>query len=92
MLHFGQPNEQMPRLGVVVAKKLLKQAVRRNTVKRVVRECFRLHREQLPNRDLIVRLMSKFHGVPKQALATELSQLFARLSRQVQRKPDGGQT
>lgn len=90
MLHFGATAEHAPRLGVVVGKKLLKQAVRRNTVKRIVRETFRLHRTELPHRDVIVRLMQKFKGVPKQSLAQDLNQLFERWTQQSKARTESG--
>ena len=68
------------RLGLVVGKKLLKRAVDRNRLKRVVRENFRLRRLQLPSYDLVVRLAVK--GVPLHdaELATEINALFDRLA------------
>ena len=68
------------RLGLVVGKKLLKRAVDRNRLKRVVRENFRLRRLQLPAYDLVVRLAVK--GVPLHdvELAIEINALFDRLA------------
>ena len=73
----------MPRLGLVVGKKLLKAAVRRNLVKRVVREQFRLQRASLPACDLIVRLVTKPGRLDRQALAAEVTVLFGKLPRRV---------
>jgi ribonuclease P protein component len=42
------------RLGLVVSKKHLKRAVDRNRFKRVVRESFRHHQEQLKGLDIVV--------------------------------------
>lgn len=42
------------RLGLVVAKKHLKRAVDRNRFKRLVRESFRSHQEQLAGLDVVV--------------------------------------
>jgi len=42
-----------PRLGLAVTRRLGK-AVRRNRVKRLLREFFRRHRERLPSRDLVI--------------------------------------
>jgi ribonuclease P protein component len=53
--HFGvclAPGER-PRLGLVVTKRLGK-AVRRNRVKRLVREFFRRHKNVLPLADIII--------------------------------------
>ncbi len=46
-----------PRLGVVVPKRHLRLAVRRNKLKRVIRESFRLASERLPPLDVVVMLV-----------------------------------
>jgi ribonuclease P protein component len=48
-----------PRLGMVVAKRLLSRAVDRNRVKRCVRESFRQVLPELPACDFVVRLIVK---------------------------------
>lgn len=48
-----------PRLGMIVAKRLLARAVDRNRVKRCVRECFRQVLPELPACDFVVRLIAK---------------------------------
>lgn len=48
-----------PRLGMIVAKRLLVRAVDRNRVKRCVRESFRQVLADLPACDFVVRLIAK---------------------------------
>ena len=48
-----------PRLGMIVAKRLLGRAVDRNRFKRCVRESFRLLLPELPACDFVVRLLAK---------------------------------
>jgi len=48
-----------PRLGMIVAKRLLARAVDRNRVKRCVRESFRQVLPELPACDFVVRLIAK---------------------------------
>jgi ribonuclease P protein component len=67
------------RLGVVVAKKLLKRAVDRNRVKRIIRERFRCLRTNLPACDLIVRLAIKLKPVDGKVLAEEFVALLEKL-------------
>jgi ribonuclease P protein component len=52
-------NVGYPRLGMIVAKRLLKRAVDRNRVKRCVRESFRVLLPELPACDFVVRLLVK---------------------------------
>ncbi|HMT81637.1 MAG TPA: ribonuclease P protein component [Azonexus sp.] len=83
MLHY-QPRPEgntEARLGVVVAKKLLKRAVDRNRVKRVVREQFRLHRATLPGIDLVVRLATKPISLEGAQLAADFLALLDKLHR-----------
>ena len=67
------------RLGVVVAKKLLKKAVDRNKIKRVIREQFRCRRVSLPAYDLIVRLATKPKPLDGKILAEEFISLLKKL-------------
>jgi ribonuclease P protein component len=43
-----------PRLGLAVAKKNSKRAVDRNRIKRIIRESFRHHRNDLDSADIVV--------------------------------------
>lgn len=67
------------RLGVVVAKRLLKRAVDRNLVKRLGREHFRLLRQRLPARDLVLRLAVKPKPLDRRALAEEIRGLLGKM-------------
>ena len=81
MLHYQpQPESQVgARLGLVVGKKLLKKAVHRNLLKRIVRERFRLCRSGLPANDLIVRLIAKPAPLDSKLLAEDISTLLDKL-------------
>jgi len=69
------------RLGVVVAKKLLRRAVDRNRFKRIIRERFRCQRDDLPAVDLVVRLTVKPIAFDRKLLADDFVALLARLPR-----------
>lgn len=83
MLHY-QPRasgSDDPRLGVVVAKKLLKRSVDRNKVKRIIREQFRCQRVNLPACDLVVRLAVKPAPLDGKLLASDFLALIDKLRR-----------
>lgn len=83
MLHYQPRAEGFSdaRLGLVVGKKLLKRAVDRNRVKRVIREQFRQVRPQLPPVDLIVRLANKPVPLDARLLVEDFLALLERLQR-----------
>ena len=64
-----------PRLGMIVAKRLLARAVDRNRVKRCVRESFRQVMAELPACDFVVRLIAR--PLPGEE-ARDLSRTFKR--------------
>ncbi len=64
-----------PRLGMIIAKRLLARAVDRNRVKRCIRESFRQVLPELPACDFVVRLIAK--PVPGEE-ARDLSRTFKR--------------
>lgn len=78
-----------PRLGMVIAKRVLARAVDRNRVKRCVRESFRQVLAELPACDFVVRLIAK--PVPGQE-ARDLSRTFKRAGARAMAKwPAAGQ-
>ncbi len=55
ILILARKNQQnSARLGLIVAKKHVKQAVHRNRLKRIARERFRLEQAKLPDYDLVL--------------------------------------
>lgn len=67
------------RLGYVIPKRLVPSAVRRNTIKRLIREAFRLNRKQFLAIDLVVRQIAKEPDLPKAVLTAEIRMTLARL-------------
>ena len=53
-VYTRQNNLNYSRLGLAVSKKAAKKAVTRNKIKRIIRENFRLHRENFIGWDIIV--------------------------------------
>src|SRR3990167_10921545 len=55
-----KPNQQKhARLGIIVSKQFIKRAVDRNQLKRVIRESFRHHQEDLKELDIVVIIRSE---------------------------------
>ncbi|MFQ6041840.1 MAG: ribonuclease P protein component [Candidatus Poribacteria bacterium] len=66
------------RLGLTVSKKVGK-SVKRNRVKRLIRESFRLSREQImPGYDIVVVAQPRAYGLKCQQAQSELFSLFRR--------------
>ncbi len=55
-MHALQNNIGSARLGISVGKRLIPTAVRRNSIKRMIRECFRHYARQGAGNDVVVRL------------------------------------
>jgi len=83
MLHYQPRAAEMTeaRLGLVIAKKLLKRSVDRNRVKRIIREQFRLQRASLPACDLVVRLAVKPAPLDGKLVAGDFLALLDKLRR-----------
>lgn len=68
-----------PRLGLVVAKKHVRKACKRNEIKRVTRESFRLQQHNLPPIDAIVLARSGADSVSAEAMSTIINGLWKRI-------------
>lgn len=79
---FGLPNDAgTTRLGITVTRRI-GGAVRRNRIKRVLRDLFRRHRDQLtPTHDLVINVHRSFDDRDAAVLERELLAGFARLAR-----------
>lgn len=52
---LGKRNKQsVPRLGLAISKRWVPHAVARNRVKRLIRESFRIHQQQLRGLDVVI--------------------------------------
>ena len=68
------------RIGVIVAKKHVKLATRRNRLKRLVREQFRLNLFH-PSLDLVVLARSAADSMDNAQVTNDLEQLWAKLQK-----------
>ena len=64
------------RLGLVVGKKAAKRANKRNYMKRVIREWFRLHQHELPAKDFVVRVRVMFEREQYREGCKQLAELM----------------
>jgi len=81
-----------PRLGIVVSKKTARRAIARNYMRRVLREWFRLNREQIGGLDLVVKVQKAFARDDFMLIQEELQRFMNRLQREaakVLEKTDG---
>lgn len=78
----GKPNG-LPhaRLGLVIGRKLAKQAVRRNYMKRVIRETFRQQQTALTGLDVVVWPREAFGREQAANVVIELQRLFGKLDK-----------
>ena len=75
-----KPNElNRPRLGLIVAKKTAKLAVKRNYMRRVLRELFRLNQHDLPAIDLVIQVQKTFERSQFNLIKQEFAQLMLKL-------------
>jgi ribonuclease P protein component len=66
---------------MVVSKKTQKLAVRRNYMRRVLRELMRKKQEQLLNFDIVIRIQKSFYHGEFFEIETEVEQMIARLEK-----------
>lgn len=74
-------NLDHPRLGFVLAKKQIKLAVQRNRVKRLVRESYRLHLQQIPALDFVVLARSGIADLDNEQIREMIDVLWFKLKR-----------
>jgi ribonuclease P protein component len=77
--YVGQRQEGPARLGILISRKHSPKAVRRNAIKRSVREAFRLEQERLGALDLLVR--PPYGAAPGRQMIDSLRQLLAKIGK-----------
>ena len=68
------------RLGCAFSKRWLATAVARNRLKRIVRESFRLHHQQLGGMDVVVTAQRDLSAVPNAELRSSLDQHWKKVA------------
>jgi ribonuclease P protein component len=79
-LILARLNDQtIPRLGLVMAKKHMRLAVERNRMKRLIRESFRLHQEELSGLDIVVLSRKGMDNLSNNDFSQQLNQQWQRI-------------
>lgn len=76
-----------PRLGMAISKKKIKTAVARNRLKRLIRESFRQHKDQLANVDIVVLGQSKAADVTNQHAFESLDRHWKNITKRCGKLP-----
>lgn len=70
-----------PRLGLVIGKKSVKLSVERNRLKRLMRESFRLHQDDLVGWDIVIVARKGLGEIENPELIQHFGKLWKRLAR-----------
>ncbi len=77
---MARPNDrEYARLGVIVAKRMIRRAVHRNVIRRLIRESFRLNQGLIAGLDVVVLIRCSLSRKQKQALKECLKQQWHEL-------------
>ena len=68
------------RLGMAVGLRAAGNAVRRNRIRRLIRESFRMHRQELPAVDILVTARAAAAVAPNRAVFESLAQHWRAIS------------
>ncbi|MDY0066258.1 MAG: ribonuclease P protein component [Steroidobacteraceae bacterium] len=71
-----------PRLGLSIAARIVGHAVRRNRIKRLIRESFRLHQHELPAVDIVVNARSGARNADNAAIIRSLEKHWRAVTKQ----------
>lgn len=86
LLILSRPNGlEHPRLGFVISKKNIRRAVKRNRVRRIIRESFRLHQHELPNVDIVILARKGLDDLDNEQLHKVIDRCWSRLIRKAQK-------
>lgn len=69
-----------PRLGLAVGKKVSNKAVRRNRIKRILRESFRTNKILFDSYDIILVVKNEISGIDQSMVINELKAALSKLN------------
>ena len=70
--------DAIPRLGMATPRRVLKTAVGRNRIKRLIRESFRMQQHKLANRDVVIVVRRSV--ADERQFKTDLSSIWQRVA------------
>lgn len=74
---YSQPNpDSITRLGISVSKRVVPGAVKRNRIKRLIRECFRQHTHHHVAKDVVIRVRKPLDESKKSSARILLSAML----------------
>jgi ribonuclease P protein component len=77
----ARPNDlTWPRLGMSIAARIVRRAVDRNRVRRLIRESFRMHRQELPSLDIVIGARGAAAQADGASLRAALANLWQRIA------------
>lgn len=76
------PINDYARIGLIVAKRIERKAVRRNHIKRLIREAFRKHRQIIKGMDCIVQLRRSVEPLDSARIYQETTMLLNKAAKQ----------
>lgn len=76
-----------PRIGLAVAVRVAGNSVRRNRIRRLIRESFRLHQHELPEADLVVSARPGARDAAAPELRAALAALWKKVAERCARPP-----
>jgi ribonuclease P protein component len=77
----AQPNDlTWPRLGMSIAARILRRAVDRNRVRRLIRESFRMHQQELPDLDIVIGARAAAAQADRARLRAALESLWLKIA------------
>ncbi len=79
LLILARPSGEPARLGLVIGKKQVKTAVQRNRIKRLIRESFRIRKQEFGTIDLVVLARAGVDSLNNQEVTAQINKLFDEL-------------
>jgi len=77
---YIENNQDSPRIGIIISKKVCSRASERNLIKRRIREIIKKEIDQLKNLDIIIIALSKISkDIPFTELEQEINKFYERI-------------